>query len=442
MSFNNALKKVLGLGDYGEGVDDLEYFEKRVYDDPWHKDDDEKKPRTNKDAAADGNDNKADGQQAQQPKPAYTRVELPRQEVDMTGLANTKGESVPENILKRLINIINGNLSPHILNHLNVEAETQSIVESLRPQFRDYESNLRKDVLASAAERWNKERAEIIEKLKETDDKALQAFDEIEELKEKIKTTENSRKTTLTKYNELQKKMQDLMTAKERTDMENRSLQNKMKVLQNSEQKGENNDKTKEELLKLNDELTKERQEALKSKERIAQLQKQVDDLKAAGANVETIAAVMPADASKALKEKDEEIDNLAAQVAWLHRRLDQANEELDKANEELAQAEQLVAEIDKFEEIKQRKDDEIAALKKRLLENGNNKSDEDDALMEENNNLREQIKQLTQQLNDAQKATSAEATTILDDLDDGIEFTDKDKNEDDEDDKNQMSLF
>ena len=36
MSFNNALKKVLGLGDYGEGVDDLEYFEKRVYDDPWH----------------------------------------------------------------------------------------------------------------------------------------------------------------------------------------------------------------------------------------------------------------------------------------------------------------------------------------------------------------------------------------------------------------------
>ena len=153
MSFNNALKKVLGLGDYGEGVDDLEYFEKRVYDDPWHKDDDEKKPRTNKDATAQGNEDNADGQQAaQQAKPAYTRVELPRQEVDMTGLANTKGEGVPENILKRFINIINGNLSPHILNHLNVEAETQSIVESLRPQFRDYESNLRKEVLASVAD--------------------------------------------------------------------------------------------------------------------------------------------------------------------------------------------------------------------------------------------------------------------------------------------------
>ena len=27
MSFNNAIKKVLGLGDYGEGVDDLDYFE-------------------------------------------------------------------------------------------------------------------------------------------------------------------------------------------------------------------------------------------------------------------------------------------------------------------------------------------------------------------------------------------------------------------------------
>ena len=439
MSFNNALKKVLGLGDYGEGVDDLEYFEKRVYDDPWHKDDDEKKPRTNKDATAQGNEDNADGQQAaQQAKPAYTRVELPRQEVDMTGLANTKGEGVPENILKRFINIINGNLSPHILNHLNVEAETQSIVESLRPQFRDYESNLRKEVLASAADRWNKERAEIIEKLKETDDKALQAYDEIEELKEKIKATENSRKSTLTRYNDLQKKMQDLMTAKEKTDMENRSLQNKMKVLQNNEQSGDSNDKTKEELLKLNDELTKERKEAIKSKERIAQLQKQVDDLKAGTGTVTTSQVVD----DKVLKEKDEEIDNLAAQVAWLHRKLDQANEELDRANEELAQAEQLVDEINKFEEIKQRKDDEIASLKKKLQEESNGNNDNAKALADENKKLQEKVEQLTRQLADAKKSASAESSTILDDPDDGIEFTGKGNDDDQEEDKNQMSLF
>ncbi len=439
MSFNNALKKVLGLGDYGEGVDDLEYFEKRVYDDPWHKDDDEKKPRTNKDATAQGNEDNADGQQAaQQAKPAYTRVELPRQEVDMTGLANTKGEGVPENILKRFINIINGNLSPHILNHLNVEAETQSIVESLRPQFRDYESNLRKEVLASAADRWNKERAEIIEKLKETDDKALQAYDEIEELKEKIKATENSRKSTLTRYNDLQKKMQDLMTAKEKTDMENRSLQNKMKVLQNNEQSGDSNDKTKEELLKLNDELTKERKEAIKSKERIAQLQKQVDDLKAGTGTVTTSQVVD----DKVLKEKDEEIDNLAAQVAWLHRKLDQANEELDRANEELAQAEQLVDEINKFEEIKQRKDDEIASLKKKLQEESNGNNDNAKALAGENKKLQEKVEQLTRQLANAKNSASAESSTILDDLDDGIEFTGKGNDDDQEEDKNQMSLF
>lgn len=438
MSFNNALKKVLGLGDYGEGVDDLEYFEKRVYDDPWHKDDDEKKPRTNKDASAEGNDANADGQPAQQPKPAYTRVELPRQEVDMTGLASTKGEGVPENILKRLMNIINGNLSPHILNHLNVEAETQSIVESLRPQFRDYESNLRKEVLASAADRWNKERAEIIEKLKETDDKAQGAFEEIEELKDKIKNTENSRKSTLTRYNDLQKKMQDLMTAKEKTDMENRSLQNKMKVLQNNEEKGSNVDKAKEELLKLNDELTKERQEAIKSKERIAQLQKQVDELKA-GAPAAAPAVASDANISAALKEKDEEIDNLAAQVAWLHRRLDQANEDLDKANEELAQAEQLVAEIDKFEEIKNRKDEEIAALKKKILESGDSNSD-DEKLKVENEKLKAQVEKLSQQLAEAKQGAKGGESTILDDLDDGINFTAKEGDE--EDDKNQMSLF
>ncbi|MBR2147008.1 MAG: hypothetical protein IJ925_06230 [Muribaculaceae bacterium] len=424
MSFNNALKKVLGLGDFGEGVDDLDYFEKRNYDNPWRKEDDDKKTKGNSDNEPNNNDEQVNVQQ--QPKPAYTRVELPRQEVDMTGLANSKNDGVPENILKRLMNIINGNLSPHILNNLNVEAETRAIVESLRPQFRDYETNLRKDVLDSAAERWNKERAEIIEKLKETDDKALKAYDEIEELKEKIKATENSRKGTLTRYNDLQMKMQNLMAEKEKTDMDNRSLQNKMKVLQMNQEKGEGNDKAKEELLKLNEELTKERKEAIKSKERITQLQKQVDELKNKGGN----SAPANENIDDIIKEKDAEIDNMAAQVAWLHRRLDQTSEELDKANEQLAQAQQLVAEIDKFEDLKQRKDNEIASLKKKL-EQGGGDSDEILDLKATNKELMEEIAKLKKQLEDNKDESKA---PILDNLDDGIEFTD--------DDKNQMSLF
>ena len=407
MSFNNALKKVLGLGDFGEGVDDLDYYEKRNYDNPWRKDDDEKNSK--KSEQRDDNANTTQNQEQVQ-KPAYTRVELPRQEVDMTGLDASKNEGVPSNILKRIMMIINGNLPTQILNNLNVEAETQAIVETLRPQFRDYETRLRKEVLDNAAERWNKERAEIIEKLKETDDKALQAFDEIEDLKEKIKNTENSRKSTLTKYNDLQMKLQNMMTAKEKVEMENRSLQNKMKVLQMNEEQNKSGDQAKEELLKLNEELTKERNEAIKSKERITQLQKQVDELRAAGEKA-TVATTVVGDENinAALQEKDAEIDNLSAQVAWLHRRLDQANEELDKANEELAQAEELVEQIDKFDEIKKRKDEEIAKLKKQILELSSA---------------------------DAPKGDSP----ILDNLDDGIEFTDK--NDEEEDDKNQMSLF
>lgn len=416
MNFNNALKKVLGLGDFGEGVDDLDYFEKRNYDNPWRKDEDEKRPRSAQ-KREDGNDE----EQGQEPveKPVYTRVELPRQQVDMSELAVTKDVGVPENILRRIMIIINGNLPTQILNNLNVEAETQAIVETLRPQFRDYETRLRKDVLDSAAEKWNKERAEIIEKLKETDDKALNAYEEIEDLKEKIKSTENSRKTTLTRYNDLQMKMQELMTSKEKVEMENRSLQNKMKVLQMNEEQNKSGDIAKEELLKLNQELTKERNEGLKSKERITQLQKQIDELRASS-DAAPVAAVVD---TKALEEKDAEIDTLAAQVAWLHRRLDETSEELDKANEDLAQAEQLVAEIEKFEEIKQRKDDEIANFKKKLLEAGGG----DNSEVEE---LKAQIEELKEQLKNADNGDSQ----ILDDLDDGINFTG--------DDDDQMSLF
>lgn len=415
MSFNNALKKVLGLGDFGEGVDDLDYFEKRNYDNPWRKDEEEKKPR-NAQKRENGNDEETAQETVE--KPVYTRVELPRQQVDMSGLAASKDIGVPENILKRIMMIINGNLPTQILNNLNVEAETQAIVETLRPQFRDYETHLRKDVLDSAAEKWNKERAEIIDKLKETDDKALNAYEEIEELKERIKATENSRKSTLTRYNDLQMKMQELMTAKEKVEMENRSLQNKMKVLQMNEEKNKSGDEAKEELLKLNEELTKEKKEGLKSKERITQLQKQIDELKASG---KVAAAVVD---NKALEEKDAEIDNLAAQVAWLHQRLDQASEELDRANEELEQAEQLVSEIEKFEEIKQRKDEEIASLKKKLLEAGNGNDEVED--------LKAQIEELKEQLKNAGSDKRDDANPILDNLDDGINFTDDD----------QMSLF
>ncbi|MBR5638538.1 MAG: hypothetical protein IKW83_02125 [Muribaculaceae bacterium] len=411
MSFNNALKKVLGLGDFGEGVDDLDYFEKRNYDNPWRKDEDEKKPKS---AQKRDNDNEEAVQEPVE-KPAYTRVEIPRQQVDMSGLAASEDIGVPEKILKRIMMIINGNLPTQILNNLNVEAETQAIVETLRPQFRDYETNLRKDVLDSAAEKWNKERAEIIDKLKETDDKALNAYEEIEELKEKIKATENSRKGTLTRYNDLQMKMQNLMTAKEKVEMENRSLQNKMKVLQMNEEQNKSGDIAKEELLKLNQELTKERNEGLKSKERITQLQKQIDELRAGGSAVAAVAD------SKVLEEKDAEIDNLAAQVAWLHHRLDQTSEELDKANEELAQAEQLVSEIEKFEEIKMRKDEEIANLKKKLLEAGNGDYSEVEDLKAQIEELKEKLK------------NSGNDSPILDDLDDGINFTDDD---------DQMSLF
>jgi chromosome segregation ATPase len=414
MSFNNALKKVLGLGDFGEGVDDLDYYEKRNYDNPWRKDEDEKKPRSTQNRE---NANEEDNGQEPVEKPVYTRVELPRQQVDMSGLAASQDVGVPENILKRIMMIINGSLPTQILNNLNVEAETHAIVETLRPQFRDYETNLRKSVLDSAAEKWNKERAEIIDKLKETDDKALNAYEEIEELKEKIKVTENSRKSTLTRYNDLQVKMQELMNSKEKVEMENRSLQNKMKVLQMNEEKNKSGDEAKEELLKLNEELTREKNEGLKSKERITQLQKQIDELKAGG----NVATTVVAD-TKALEEKDAEIDNLAAQVAWLHRRLDQTSEELDKANEELAQAEQLVSEIEKFEEIKQRKDEEIASLKKKLLEDGKGDNSEVE-------DLKAQIEELKKQLKNAGNDDSK----ILDDLDDGINFTDDD---------DQMSLF
>ncbi len=418
MSFNNALKKVLGLGDFGEGVDDLEYYEKRNYDNPWRKDEDEKKPRS---AQSKENGNDKEQAQEQEEKPVYTRVELPRQQVDMSGLAASKESGVPENILKRIMMIINGNLPTQILNNLNVEAETQAIVETLRPQFRDYETRLRKEVLDSAAEKWNKERSEIIDKLKETDDKALNAYEEIEDLKEKIKSTENSRKTTLTRYNDLQMKMQELMTAKEKVEMDNRSLQNKMKVLQMNEEKNKSGDEAKEELLKLNEELTKEKNEGLKSKERITQLQKQIDELRANASNAAPVAPVAAVD-NKILEEKDAEIDNLAAQVAWLHRRLDQTSEELDKANEELTQAEELVAEIEKFEEIKQRKDEEIASLKKKLLEAGS----DDNSEVED---LKAQIEELKEQLKNASGGDSP----ILDDLDDGINFSDE---------EDQMSLF
>ena len=81
-------------------------------------------------------------------------------------------------------------------------------------------------------------------------------------------------------------------------------------------------------------------------------------------------------------------------------------------------------------------------ALKKKLQEESNGNNDNAKALADENKKLQEKVEQLTRQLADAKKSASAESSTILDDLDDGIEFTGKGNDDDQEEDKNQMSLF
>lgn len=378
MNFFKALKRAFGFS--GDDTDDLDYYDgssREAIVNPFRKD---------------GADNAAH----------YTPVEMPASHVDTTdpGLA-----VVPEAILDALVEMVNGNLAPSIVQHLDLEAERQALRQSLGDEFVGYVNRVRQEGIEKAAERWNEERQAIVEQLKTADAAATGAAQRIAEVKERLTTTEAQRRAANARINDLTAKVETLEAEKEQYDLENKSLLNKIKVMQ---VKGEGDADLADEVVRLNamlDEQRKLTQQAQQECEQLRQaaptgeVQALEDEFKGKMAITNELMNSLRNEAA----QKNREAQQLAVKVKELQQELDEANESLELAAEVEKQVQQV-------QQVIQKKNAEIAALKAAALQPAT--SDADEKLRQQLMDAEQQIIKLNKQLADAERSEKERAKT------------------------------
>lgn len=393
MNFNSALKKVFGLSEFDENVDDLEYYgaDRNNYDNPYRKTPEQKKEDEKKRAAE-----QAAKEQAEEAKePAYKRLELPKKEVVDTSDLASEADNVPEIIVNKVVDIINHNLSPLIMKHLDVEGQKRSLSNTLKPQFQELVERIRRDVLEKAELRWKEDRQDLILKLKETDEAAMKAHNEISELNAKLKNAESARKSALKRSNDMSTRVDNLISEKTTFEQEIRKLNNQLTTLRNNPPKDP-------EAAKLKEEIAEKDKQISEYYEKNQRIQRELSETK--NSLKEAIAGNVTADVKEQLADKDEEIEQLAAQVAWLHRQIDTVKDELETAQA----GEGRQAEAD---DALRKKDSEIAVLKNTVAQLKQSQNEKNSKLEAQ----KREIEQLKAQKSD--KDPGAEAEKQIDDL-------------------------
>ena len=153
-------------------------------------------------------------QKGRDDEPHYQPVEIPAHDD-----THDDAHAVPQAVLDTLVDIVNGNLSPVVAKHLDLEAEKAELKQSLGESFTQFVATIRRETLAGAEQRWEEQRAELVEKLKVADNAATTASQRIDEMKQKLTTSEAQRKATNARLTDLQSKVETLEAEREQYDL-------------------------------------------------------------------------------------------------------------------------------------------------------------------------------------------------------------------------------
>lgn len=329
MDIAKGLKRFFGIND-DTLDDDLEYYGSGhpAYVNPFKKDNDE-----SSDTAVDNS-------------PYSPIKELPPEEVDTEDIVDDDPQVVPQEILDSLVTLINGNLSPLVVKHLDVEAQKRELMATLGDDFARWLQQARQNAVNEAAEQWNGDRADIVKKLEQADRAATGADAKLSELRERLTTTDAQRKAAQAQVTSLQQKVETLEAEKEQYDLENKSLLNKFKVMQ---VRGEMDDSDAD------------------LAEEIVRLKKQIEDLQQESEqknefNTNLINSLRADDA-----EKTKQVGLLQEELKQQEAERKALQEKLDEANADLEAAEEIQEKVEQFSDIMTRKTEELAAVKEQM---------------------------------------------------------------------------
>ena len=302
----------------------------------------------------------------------------------------TDGE-IPEGVFDGLIEIINSNLSPMVLQCLDVEAEKKYLYQALGPRFSQFVKQTREQSLNAARVEWDKEKSDMKHKIDEYKGRCVSAETEMNEMKAMKMSDERQRLALKERIRKLEEQVAEVEADKEQRIIENKSLLNRLKVLQVRNGSDEEGDKLVLELsekLELAQKTVEEVQNALREKEvalaevtgkeaecrdKLIEAEKATEALRAEVATLKEVSIVqeLSDDEKQSIAETEAKLTEAQVKITQLEEQLQAAKDEVSQMNDGLSMLDEIQAQLEKVEEFKEKKNEEITALKKEIEDMG-----------------------------------------------------------------------
>lgn len=300
-------------------------------------------------------------------------------------------EDIPDGIFDGLIEIVNANLSPMVLKCLDVEAEKKCLYEALGPKFSEFVRTVKEQGVAVARADWDKEKAALDAKVDEFKCRCEAAETERNEIKAQKMSEDRQKAALKERVRTLEDKVAAAEAEKEQYDLENKSLLNKLKVAQVKTDAVETAEAEVRDLTAQIVELKRKMADGSAVDERVKQLEEEynakmeitnalLNELRTEAVRNKELFEEKASELSalqEKLAEKDTALDSIGAELKTSNEQLSkmqieleatkvalsEKTAEIDEMAENLSVLDTIQEQLDKVEDFKKKKDEEIAAL-------------------------------------------------------------------------------
>lgn len=270
-------------------------------------------------------------------------------------------------IFSRVVEIFNEALPDFLKKSVDPEAERRLLYDALDTSVKEYLTSLAEEAERESAERWKKEKTRLYSEFETLRSKATKAEENENESKTRRLSAERQKRALNERIHDLESQIAQLQAEHEQFELENKSLINKLRV--NSIQEGDN-EVLRQEIADLKARIASgapsEPEDYQETKEKLAAaetgctaLKEQVDEI---SRQLEDTAARL-AESQRKAEEAERSREEAENRVAEIEQKLNSASEELAETQRTLAIAEEIQAQVERFEEIKNRKDAKITDL-------------------------------------------------------------------------------
>lgn len=298
-------------------------------------------------------------------------------------------DGIPEGLFDGVIDVLNSSMPGLVKDCIDEEAQKKYLYNMLGESFTYYVRKLQDKAVDASQVKWDKERAELVERLRESEEKVSEASVHRDEARNQFLSLERQKRAVTERVHDLEARVGSLESEIEQYQLENKSLLNKLKV---SQVKGDDIDYFKKEIEQYQIEVNsykKKIAEYSDTDNRIAGLEKRIAELtaenemfKAAGEELDDeklkldVSNSLVTELNERIRATGKDNEILRNEVNELREKIKLDTEELEIVREELSEAHaglEIVAEIqaqlDKVEEMKNKKDAKIASLSVRVSE-------------------------------------------------------------------------